>query len=333
MADEMTNWRPPGWVVGDPDDPYVPEQIERLYAEYDAAGYYTVGGKLTDAAIGKRDETEARDVAHNRKLLRDAWNTLGVVWRLGSALIGRPFAVDPFWNAGARDLSDLRVTLDGLTPLTDGMLTVKLAREQMADYTSAVAAELRRRIAALGDDTPDDFPVNWRQGLPPGSAAAAVNGPHSCTAEWLCCAAAYGTREFAAAFVPDAGDGWFQDYAMPATFVVRLGRIPCHTPPGIKPVKNPRGTSALCVYVPTHVRARVQHLAEQRMGCDTSAQRREIDLALDQLLPFVARRVLLTGQSVAVPILNRPRAGTQYALVQRGGLLGNGGSVVDLGLI
>ena len=127
----LTNWRPPGWIVGDPDEPFVPERIEDLYAMYFAKGYYTSGGCLTDKALALRedDRAEIEAVVHNRRLLRDAWNTPGPVWRLAAALTGRPFQVDPFWNQGARDLPELVVRLDGLGPLTDGMMTVGRARE------------------------------------------------------------------------------------------------------------------------------------------------------------------------------------------------------------
>src|SRR5690606_8183374 len=200
----LTDWRPPGWIVGDEDEPYIPEQIESLYQQYEAAGYYTRGGSLTDKALGQVDEQDARDIAQNRKLLRDAWNTPGVVWRLASSLFGVDFAVDPFWNQGAQSLPSLQVKLDGLSPLTDGMLTVRAAKaslsqpEYVAKHGPEICAELERRATTLGE-VPDDFPINWRQRISKGSAAAAANGPHSCSGVWLRCSAAYGTQEFSAA--------------------------------------------------------------------------------------------------------------------------------------
>lgn len=333
LPETYTEWRPPGWIVGDDDEPYIPEKIEELYAMYDAAGYYTRGGSLSDKAIGKPDEDEARDVAHNRKLLRDAWNTHGAAWRLGAALIGRAFRVDPFWNQGASDLPELAVMLDGLTPLTDGMLSVRDARNALANgaYDDATRRVVEQRLAELGD-VPDDFPLNWRQQLVAGEAAAAANGPHSCTAKWLRCTAAYGSQEFAAGFVPDNGDGWFQSIAMTATLVVRLGRVPCRPPPGITS-SSPRGASALCVWIPPHVRAAAEALHERlQLRTITKARRAELAAELDALLPEPTRRVLLTGRSIAVPLWSRPRAGTQLAIVQRGDLIDGDGAIVDLGI-
>lgn len=340
-----TDWRPPGWIYGDPDEPYTPEDriidgveipgIESRYKEFEAAGYYTTGGSLTEKAIGAKDEQEARDVAHNRRLLRDAWNTHPAAWRLARALIGRDFAVDPFWNQGAKALPSLAVKLDGQGPLNDGMLTVRQARAKLdsADFRALHGAKvcdvLEARLQALGD-VPDAFPVNWRQHLKRGQAPAAVNGPHSCTADWLACVAAYGSQEFAAAFVPDNGDGWFQSIALTATLVVRLGRVPCLAPPGIK-ASSPRGASALCIWIPPKVRAKLDALQAQLLAASDDKERERITAKLDALLPAPTRAVLLHGEAFAVPLWSRPRAGTQLAIVQRGGLAGDE-SIVDLGI-
>lgn len=331
LPETLTDWRPPGWIVGsDPDEPYIPERIEELYAMYDAAGYYTRGGSLTEKGENAKDADEAREVSINRKLLRDAWNTHGAAWRLARALIGRDFTVDPFWNAGATDLPALVVRLDGLTPLTDGMLTVRDARASLDRYDPETRADVEQRLAALGD-VPDAFPLNWRQHLAPGSAAAAANGPHSCTAKWLRCTSAYGSQEFAAGFVPDNGDGWFQSIAMTATLVVRLGRVPCSPPPGVTS-SSPRGASALCVWIPPSVRAAAEDLHARYLAATNKRKKTELLAELDALLPEPTRRVLLTGRSIAVPLWSRPRAGTQLAIVQRGDLIDGDGAIVDLGI-
>lgn len=334
LTETLTDWRPPGWIVGDPDEPYVPERIESLYAMYAKNGYYTRGGTLTEKALNlsASDREEVEAVIHNRKLLRDAWNTHEVAWRLGAALTGRPFKVDPFWNQGTQGLPRLSVRLDGLTPLTDGMLTVDEARTMLTLNATQddVRAGIEARLESLGD-VPDDFPLNWRGDLKRGKAAAAANGPHSCTAKWLRCVAAYGTEEFAAAFVPDNGDGWFQSIAMTATLVVRLGRVPCSPPPGVKS-SSPRGASALCVWVPPKVRERVVALDAQLQAAENARDRDVAQKALDRQLPEPTRRVMLGGHSIAVPMWKRPRAGTQYAIVQRGDLLDGDDSIVDFGL-
>lgn len=330
----LTNWRPPGWIVGDPDEPFVPENIEDLYAMYAGKGYYTAGGCLTDKALalGDEDRGEIEAVIHNRRLLRDAWNTPGVVWRLAAALIGRPFKVDPFWNQGARELPDLAVRLDGLGPLTDGMMTVGRARELAATHDDAtLRTRLELRLNMLGA-VPPEFPLNWRQELDRGEAPAASNGPHSCTAKWLRCSAAYGREEFSAAFVPDNGDAWFQRIAMTAALVVRLGRVNCHAPPGVQS-SSPRGASSLCVWVPEHVRAEVTELHTRVLATKHKGKQADLTEQLDALLPEPTRRVLLGGHSISVPLWERPKAGTQYAIVQRGDLLDGDASVVDLGLV
>lgn len=331
----LTNWRPPGWIVGDVDEPYVPERIEDLFTMYRDGGYCSSGGRLTDKALALNDSdrTEIEAVIHNRRLLRDAWNTHEVAWQLAAALIGQPFHVDPFWNQGARSLPDLVVRLDGLGPLTDGMLTVKEARVlvESGGLAADVRAEVEHRLALL-HGVPDSFPLNWRQHLVVGEAAAAANGPHSCTAKWLRCSAAYGTQEFSAAFMPDNGDGWFQSVAMTAALVVRLGRVPCYAPPGIDSNgKSPRGASALCVWIPPALRERVVELHAKSLAAK-GKQRTKLTEAMNSLLPEPTRRVLFDGKSIAVPLWTRPRAGTQYAIVQRGDLLDGAESIVDFGL-
>jgi hypothetical protein len=349
LSSPALDWRPPGWIVGDPDEPYTPEDrivdgvevrgVLSLYNEFYAAGYYTSGGSLTDKALGARDEDDARDVAHNVALLRDAWNTHPTAWRLAAKIIGREFTVDPFWNQGAAGLPALVRKLDGLSPLDDGMLTIEQAEREMAStekslrerYTADVCVVLRARIVALGNVSPD-FPVNWRGDLQPGEAAADVNGPHSCTAKWLKLCALYGEQEFCVAFVPDNGDGWFQSIAMTAHIVVRLGRVPCSPPPGIV-TKNgkssPRGASALCIWIPKHIREELLTLVAVPLSKMTDEQRER----LDELLPAATRDVLLTGDAFRVPMWQRPRSGTQYAVVQRAASLVGDNKVVDLGLV
>ena len=330
----LTDWRPPGWIVGDVDDPYIPERVEDLYEMYSDRGYYTAGGCLTEKALalGDDDRAEIEAVVHNRRLLRDAWNTHGVVWRLAAALIGRPFRVDPFWNQGAKDLDSLAVRLDGLSPLTNGMLTAGDARAMLEcsgdKLDSNTRAGIVQRLAQLGD-VPDLFPLNWRQHLAEGEAAAASNGPHSCTAKWLRCSAVYGEREFSAAFVPDNGDGRFQSVALTAQLVVRLGRVPCGAPPGVK-ASSPRGASALCVWVPKAVRESVLDLQARVLAAKSTRQSNALTRELDALLPEPTRRVLLGGASIAVPLWKRPRSGTQYAIVQRSDL--GAEPIVDFGL-
>jgi hypothetical protein len=341
------DWRPPGWIVGDPDEPYTPEDrtvdgveirgVLSLYNEYAAAGYYTSGGTLTEKGSNAVDEQDARDVAHNVALLRDAWNTHPVAWRLAAAVIGRAFVVDPFWNQGCAGMPALVRKLDGISPLDDGMLTIEQAEREMAStekvlrerYTEAVRIELRSRIAALGA-VPPGFPVNWRAMLAAGESPAAANGPHSCTARWLQLCALYGEHEFCAAFVPDNGDGWFQSIGMTAHLVVRLGRVPCEPPPGIS-IKggksSPRGASALCIWVPKHVREELLALVAVPLSKMKPAQHER----LNELLPEPTRRVLLTGEAIRVPMWQRPRSGIQYAVVQRANLSGD--AVVDFGLM
>lgn len=346
------DWRPPGWIVGDPDEPYTPEDrtidgaeirgVLSLYNEYAAAGYYTSGGTLTEKGENAVDSQDAADVAHNVALLRDAWNTHPVAWRLGAKLIGRDFTVDPFWNQGAAGLPALVRKLDGLSPLDDGMLTIEQAEREMAStekslrerYTEQVCTELRERITALGM-APSSFPVNWRASLSVGEAAAAANGPHSCTAKWLKLCSLYGEQEFTAAFVPDNGDGWYQTIAETAHIVAKLGRIPCQPPPGIS-IKggksSPRGASSLCVWVPLRVRERVVELSASLATTQSRRGKEKLTEQLDALLPEHTRNVLLTGDAFRVGILSRPRAGTQYAVVQRGAI-SSGDKIVDLGLM
>lgn len=339
-----TNWRPPGWRDGADDDyapesGHSPENTEESYAEFDARGYYTRGGLLTEKGRDAKDSETAEDVAWNRKALRDAWNTHPVVWRFASALIGRPFRVDPFWNEGARELPKLKVRLDGLEPTTDGMLTraramLHLRREdsngrEVWDYndgalasTRDVADEIAARLQNLGD-VADDFPLNWRQSLKRGSAAAACNGPHSCTEKWLACCDAYGREEFCAAFVPDNGDGWFQNIGMRAQLIVRLGRVPCLAPPGIK-ASSPRGASALLVWIPDAVQAEVRSLSKAA---------KKNAAALDRLLPAPVRNVLLHGHTFRTALWTRPKAGVQYAYVQPGTIDREVDREIDFGLL
>ena len=258
----LTSWRPPGWHDGiddlhAPDEGHVPENIETQFAAYDKAGYYTRGGKLTEKGLHAVDSKTASDVSTNRKLLRDAWNTHPRVWLLASRMLGVDFKVDPFHNPAAQALPRLVRKLGGHTPETDGLAHV------------------------------DGFPLNWRGKLKQGKAAAAVNGPHSMTERWLSLCAAYGEEEFVAAFVPDCGDAWFQQIGMRAQIVIRLGRVSCLPPPGIKS-SAPRGASALLLWIPA---ARVEDVPAHT-------------------------KLVLSGVPYRVPLWTRRRKGTQYAFVQ-----------------
>lgn len=329
-------WLPAGWISGDEDEPWTPESVEASYDEFKSAGYYTPGGLLTPKASGKPDEQDALDVAHNRRLLRDAWNTHGAVWALAERLTGVPFTVDPFYNPGAQSLDGLQRTLAGHGVIDDGMRTLEstqadLARESFVSATDAAElAVLRERVAALeAAGAAPGFPLNWRGDLEQGTAAAAVNGPHSCTEEWLRCTLAYSREEIVAAFVPDAGDGWFYNVAMQFSLVVRLGRVPCSPPRGVK-ASSPRGASALLVGFPDKLLADVESLAGKLATATKPKERAKLSALLDALLPEPTRRVL-QGETIRVPMWLRPKSGTQYAIVQRGGL--REGEVVDLGIV
>jgi hypothetical protein len=341
-----TNWRPPGWVDGDddpyaPDEGHTPENTEASYAEFDGKGYYTRGGLLTDKGLNAKDSDTAAAVSANRKRLRDAWNTHPSVWRLASLLIGRPFKVDPFWNQGARELPALERTLDGLSPAVDGLLSVEKARERLGRHhaatdpaermPAAAATELELCLAALGPDVAPDFPACWRGPLTKGSAAAAVNGPHSITEKWLRLAWHYSQEEYTAGFTPDNGDGWFQELGMRFSIVVRLGRVSCLPPPGITS-SSPRGASALLIGIPLAVQAELRELAADLAKRTTKAARREEIVArMDALLPAAARRVLLEGANFRVPLWSRPKAGVQYAYVQPGSV--GETETIDMGLL
>lgn len=340
-----TNWRPPGWVDGD-DDPYAPEEghtpenTEASYGDFDSKGYYTRGGLLTDKGLNAKDSDTAAAVSGNRKRLRDAWNTHPAVWRLASLLIGRPFAVDPFWNAGARELPSLERTLNGLSSSVDGLLSVERARERLGRHLAATdaaermpakdVAELELCLAALGEEIDPNFPACWRGPLTRGSAAAAVNGPHSITEKWLRLSWAYSQEEFTANFAPDNGDGWFQEVAMRYPIVVRLGRVSCLPPPGITS-SSPRGASALLIGIPVDVQTELRSLAADLGKRQTKQRRDEIVARMDALLPEPARRVLLEGANFRVPLWTRPKAGVQYAYVQPGSV--GETETIDMGLI
>jgi hypothetical protein len=305
-----TTWRPPGWRKGDPSEPYVPEDrqcpdckgvapedcercdgvgkllgVISLHARFAGSGYYTTGNTLTPKGAKAKDAQQAEDVLHNAKLLRDAWNTHKHVWPLAQALVGDkyPLVSDPFHNEGTQGLPLLRVRLTGLTPETDGM-----------------------RVIDPGDTSCFE-PENWNRlpdgkRIPKGQCAAAGNGPHSFTEEWLRRCQAWGEHDVCVAFVPDNGDAWFEQIALTADIVVRLGRVPCHAPPGIT-ASSPRGASALLVWLPASL--------------DRST------------LPKPTRDLLTKGRTFKVPFLMRKKKGMQFAYVQPGKIT----RVVDFGIV
>lgn len=294
----QTSWRPPGWRDGAddpnaPEDGHTPENTEESYAAFDKRGYYTRGGLLTEKGTGAKDSQTAEDVAFNRKALRDAWNTHPVVWQFARLLTGVPFTVDPFWNQGAQALPDLQRTLNGLSLDVDGLLTVERATEILPHGKDKKAAKrVKRYLAFLNEAGPvnPNFPACWRGDLVRGQAAAACNGPHSITEKWLTLADAYAAEEFVACFVPDNGDQWFQEIGMRFDIIVRLGRVSCLPPPGIKS-SSPRGASALLIKIPP-----------------------TIDRAT---LPECTQAVL-AGEGFKVPLWTRKLKGTQYGYVQPG---------------
>ena len=253
-ADVPTHGRPPHWsprtrvdvdalakLIGarkvDPSIlrtlayPYEPETREvggesilgviALEKYFDTAEFYTRHKHaLRDDVEGEPLAPVAEEVLHNAKLLRDAWNTAGPVWRMVRRWIEpHVFRVDPFSNEGTRELPDLVRKLDGSAPDLDG----------------------------LANDA--QWPTNWRGDLTPGQAAAAVNGPHSNVEKWLRLCARYGTEEIVAAFVPDAADVWWYEALKTAALVFRFGRVHCGAPPGVK-ASSPRGTSAVLLWLP-----------------------------------------------------------------------------------
>ncbi len=247
-------WRPPGWIARTKVDvsalaqikavdkeilptlrhPYEPETrdvngevilgVVALEKYFDTQEFYTRGRHGLIAEVeGDPLAPVAEEVLHNAKLLRDAWNTAGPVWRLVRRFIEpHKFTVDPFSNDGTRELPDLRVRLNGSTPELNGLAAI------------------------------DGFPAFWRGDLPVGQAAAAVNGPHSDVATWLQLCAAYGAEEIVAAFVPDAADTWWYEACETAAIVFRFGRVHCAPPPGIK-ASSPRGTSAVLLWIPSTI--------------------------------------------------------------------------------
>ena len=75
------DWRRPGWIVGDPDEPYTPEDrtvdgevirgVLSLYREYAAAGFYTPGGMLTEKGEmvnGRGDQPNRHDILTGSQL-------------------------------------------------------------------------------------------------------------------------------------------------------------------------------------------------------------------------------------------------------------------------
>lgn len=335
----LTDWRPPGWHVGDEDDPYLPEKIEELYREYLEDGYYASSGKTMNAdLVSDKFYDDAEAVLKNRKLLRDAWNTYAPAWLLYAALIGREVKVDPFYNEGTQGLPGLVRTLDGLLPEDDGFMTVADARERLKTSVEHRRLEgksrdiIEFRLESFYDSIEDNYPVNWRGDLTLGSAPAAANGPHSRVRDWLKVCPAYGKYDFVGAFVPDNGDGWFCDYVWGADLIVKLNRVSCSPPPGIK-ASSPRGASALAIWIPDVVKVDVAFLNE-KLRKAKGLERKEIEARLDALLPAPTRRVLETGQAFRVPFQVRVKRGVEYALVQRSGIdLSSDSDVVDFGLL
>jgi hypothetical protein len=254
LVSTPTFWRPPGWIartsidtkrlssknhadiIRDLAHPYEPATREingekirgvvELEKWFDAETYYGRGRKgLAEWAVDDDLADVATEVNRNARLLRDAWNTAGSVWRMVRQWIAPyQFTVDPFSNSGTLELPDLIVRLDGSTPEVDG-------------YAAA-----------------DGFP-QWRRHLAPGQAAAAVNGPHSDVEKWLKLCAAYGREEIVAAFVPDAADAWWYEACETAALTFRFGRVHCAPPPGIK-ASSPRETSAVILWIPPSIDVR-----------------------------------------------------------------------------
>jgi len=226
--------------------PYEPETREvggvkvlgiiDLEKYFDGLEFYTRGKHaLVDEVSNDPLAVVAEEVLANAKLLRDAWNTAGPVWRMVRKWTEPfKFTVDPFSNVGTLELPDLVNRLDGSSAQLDG-----LAHE-------------------------NGWPINWRGDLPVGSAAAAVNGPHSDVAKWLSLCARYGQEEIVAAFVPDAADVWWFEACRTAALVFRFGRVHCSPPPGITP-SSPRSTSAVLLWLPESID--VSLLPEHTRAC------------------------------------------------------------------
>lgn len=293
---KKTKWRPLGWRSGheDPHAPeggHTPENTEEWYAAFKRRGYYTAGGKLTKKGMAAKDAGTAEDISANRKALRDSWNTHPVVWELAARITGRVFKVDPFYNTQTKALPELERRLTGHSPERDGLLSLGQARRLLADddckWTAKQRAEISGIVAGL-TDMPDAFPALWRGDLNPSDAAAACNGPHSITERWLSLVHAYSQHSITASFVPDNGDGWFQELGRKASLVVQLGRVPCLPPPGIK-ASSPRGASALLISFPPSLDRRT--------------------------LPRATQDVLSGKCGLRVPLWERKRKGMQYGYV------------------
>ena len=300
---QCTEWRPPDWREIEEGVNPTPQECADLYDVFKAKGYYTRGGTLSKKGSEAADSEEASIVRHNVALLRDAWNTYGGVWDLAALLTGVDFVVDPFNNPGmSASASKLLVRLDGTGDQSDSQRPTNglAVSDKLVEIKTFVLVngKVEEKTLAL------PLPLNWRghgkRKLKPGTAHALVNGPHSDTAKWIKLCAAQGQQEIVAAFVPCAGDGWFQQWSLTAQLIVSLGRVPCIAPPGIKS-SSPRGASALLIWVPEH---------------------------LVSLTPPKTRKCITKGANFRVPLLTRPKAGVQYAMVQSGNMQ----EIVDMGL-
>jgi len=299
------SWRPPGWQSLEEGEDLTLKANAQFIVDFEKSGHIVPGKyKRTNKTCTASDDEEITILLANVKRLRDAWNTYGPAWALAEALTGVPFVSDPFHNPNTQHLDSLIVRLDGSGDLEDD----KRPMNGLAVSDEVVVLELPKFNPDTGEVEIEKLelplPLNWHghgeQEQPVGKCPVAANGPHSCVERWLKLCVAYGQRDICAAFVPDNGDGWFQRWALTAQLVVRLNRVPCSPPEGIRK-STPRGASALLIWVPK---------------------------SLVQTLPKVTRDCITKGKNFKVPLINRPQSGVQYAFVQPGAV----DKVVDFGL-